>query len=67
MHHFLKHPLTDEVMTVDDLAQWLQVSPSTIYRMLKVHSVPFFKVGSDYRFRSSELRKWLETTKDSLT
>jgi excisionase family DNA binding protein len=36
-----------KVMTVRELSAYLRVHPSTIYRLLKRHEIPAFRVGSD--------------------
>ncbi len=48
------------VMTVGEVSKFLRVHPSTIYRLLKRGRLPAFRVGSDWRFRRSEMEKWLE-------
>ena len=50
----------EQVMTVLELAQHLRVHPSTIYRMLKKHEIPSFRVGSDWRFLKSSIQTWME-------
>ena len=47
-----------EVMTVKDLSDYLQCNQSTIYRLLKRNEIPAFKVGSDWRFMTEEIRNW---------
>jgi excisionase family DNA binding protein len=47
------------VMTVKELADYLKVHPSTIYRLLKTGQLPAFRVGSDWRFNKEEINKWL--------
>lgn len=49
----------DQVMTVNELAQHLRVHPSTIYRMLKKHEIPSFRVGSDHRFIREQIAAWM--------
>ncbi len=46
-------------MTVRELAKYLKVHPSTIYRLLKTGQLPTFKVGSDWRFNVYEINHWL--------
>ena len=47
------------VMTLNELANYLRVHPSTIYRLLKRRGLPAFKVGSDWRFNSESIDRWL--------
>ena len=46
------------VLTVNDLAHYLKVNQSTVYRLLKAGKLPAFKVGSDWRFRREEIDRW---------
>jgi excisionase family DNA binding protein len=46
------------VMTVPQLAEYLQVHPSTLYRLLKRKQIPAFKVGSDWRFNREKIDQW---------
>jgi excisionase family DNA binding protein len=38
------------MMTIAEVAEYLQVHPSTIYRLVHKGQIPAFKIGSDYRF-----------------
>jgi excisionase family DNA binding protein len=49
---------TSPILTVGDLAHYLKVHPSTIYRLLKGRQLPAFKVGSDWRFNLEEIDRW---------
>lgn len=47
-----------KVMTVRELAAYLRVHPSTIYRLLKHNQIPAFHVGSDWRFNIETIDSW---------
>ena len=50
------------VLTVSELADYLRVHPSTIFRLLKRKELPAFKVGGDWRFTMEEIERvqhWL--------
>jgi excisionase family DNA binding protein len=47
------------VLTVREVAQYLRVHPTTVYRLLKGHKLPAFQVGSDWRFNREEIRRWM--------
>jgi excisionase family DNA binding protein len=46
------------VMTVHDVSAYLRVHPSTVYRLLKRHQLPAFRVGSDWRFNVEAIDRW---------
>jgi excisionase family DNA binding protein len=48
------------VKTLDEVAQFLHVHPSTVYRLLKTHKIPAFKVGSDWRFNQDSIERWVK-------
>ena len=54
---------TGEVMTVQEVADYLRVHPSSIYRMLKAKTGPAaFRIGSDWRFRRVSVDEWIKRT-----
>ncbi len=46
------------VLTLEEVASYLRVHPSTIYRLLKRRQIPAFKVGSDWRFNLESIDQW---------
>ena len=48
----------NKVMTVSEVSAYLRVHPSTIYRLLKKHRIPAFRVGSEWRFNIEDLELW---------
>jgi excisionase family DNA binding protein len=47
------------MLTVTELADYLKISRSMIYRLLKRGEIPGFKIGSDWRFNLDEIDQWL--------
>jgi excisionase family DNA binding protein len=47
-----------KVITVGELAGYLRVHRSTVYRLLKKQQLPGFKIGSDWRFNLEAIDKW---------
>jgi excisionase family DNA binding protein len=45
-------------LTVPEVASYLHVHPSTIYRMVKRHELPAFRVGADWRFNLESIKAW---------
>jgi excisionase family DNA binding protein len=55
-----------KVMTVTELADYLRVHRSTVYRLLKNGKLPAFRVGSDWRFKTEAIDQWqLDATFDA--
>lgn len=53
------------VLTVKELADYLSVHPSTIYRMLAKKELPSFKIGSDWRFHREAIDNWIRSKSNS--
>ena len=47
-----------KVITVSELAVYLHVHRSTLYRLLKKGQLPGFKIGSDWRFNVEAIDQW---------
>ncbi len=52
--------MNDQVLTVKDVAGYLKVNDRTVYRMAAAGKIPAFKVGSSWRFKQSEIEKWIQ-------
>lgn len=49
----------DTVMTIEDLAQYLKLSKSTLYKLCQEGKVPGQKVGRHWRFHKAVIDRWL--------
>ena len=49
-----------ELMTVEEIADYLRVTKKTIYRLLKQSKIPATKVGNQWRFDKSSIDDWLQ-------
>jgi excisionase family DNA binding protein len=49
---------TPKVLTVNEIADYLRVHRSTIYRLLKKGQLPGFKIGRDWRFNVEAIDEW---------
>jgi excisionase family DNA binding protein len=45
-------------LTVRELAKYLRVHPSTVYRLLKAQQLPGFRVGTEWRFSIEQINRW---------
>jgi excisionase family DNA binding protein len=48
-----------ELMTADEVAEYLRVNRQRIYRLLKCKELPGFKVGTDFRLRRADIDEWI--------
>jgi excisionase family DNA binding protein len=46
------------ILTLPEVAQYLHVHPSTIYRLLKTGRIPAWRIGSDWRFDLAAIDRW---------
>ena len=49
----------EELLTAKEASKYLKISPRTLYRHIRKHQIPAFKLGGEWRFIKSELDKWL--------
>jgi excisionase family DNA binding protein len=49
----------EEVLTTKEASKYLKIAPRTLYRHIREHNIPAFKLGRDWRFIKSELDRWL--------
>jgi excisionase family DNA binding protein len=51
--------MTNHVLTVKDVADFLKVHERTVYRMAAAGKIPAFKVGTSWRFKKEEIDAWI--------
>ena len=51
------------MMTMDEVAEYLRVHRTTIYRLIKRHKIPAFRVGRNWRFNIGDVNRWLQQKK----
>ncbi|MDI3400247.1 helix-turn-helix domain-containing protein [Pseudomonas sp. V88_4] len=55
-----------EILTLDEVADYLKAGKRTIYRLAQKGEIPAFKFGGTWRFRRQELDVWIaERIKDN--
>ena len=55
--------MSDEILTLPEVAQLLKVAEKTVYSMAQKGQLPAFKVGGQWRFKRADLDKWIEDQK----
>ena len=47
------------IMTVHEVAEYLRMSESKVYRLAREHTIPVIRIGKAWRFRKDLLDDWL--------
>jgi len=58
----MRHPYP-EIMTVEQVAAYLQLSKMTVYKYIREGRLPAAKIGKSYRIRRSDVEAFLEGAK----
>lgn len=52
----------DEVLTLEELAEYLKLSKSTVYKLVGEDKIPGQKLGKRWRFSKEGIDSWLRET-----
>ena len=52
-------PTAPTILTVREVSEFLRIHPTTIYRLVRTNQIPGFRVGSDWRFNSDTIDRWM--------
>lgn len=50
----------NEILTIDEVADYLRLTPQTIYKWAQEKRIPAVKLGKEWRFRRSVIDKWFD-------
>lgn len=51
--------INSPVMKLVELAEYLAVHPTTVYRRVRNGEIPYFRIGTDYRFDRHAIEEWM--------
>ena len=57
--------MTDEILTLKQVAEYLQLAEKTAYRLAAEGKLPGLKVGGSWRFKREDLEDWIEQQKQN--
>jgi len=57
--------MSTTAMTVQEVAEYLNVDPKTVYRLVNRGELPGFKVGGSWRFQKDDLDEWIAKQKEA--
>ncbi len=49
----------NEILTVVDVARFLRVPKSTVYKLARLKEIPASKIGKHWRFLRGDIEDWL--------
>ena len=53
--------MNDEILTIEEVAQYLRVSERTVYDWAQRGEIPAGKIGSVWRFKKNEVESWVNS------
>lgn len=53
--------MTDKWLTIEQIADYLQVSKEKIYKLCQRKRMPAYKVGGQWRFSKKTVDQWVES------
>lgn len=56
---------TSDVLTIEELAAYLKIPKSTLYKLVREGKVPSQKIGRHWRFRKGAIDHWLDERRAS--
>ena len=59
--------VAERVLNIDELAQYLRIAKSSLYKLAQEGKVPGKKVGRHWRFRKQAIDSWLSNEKTSIS
>ena len=51
----------DDIMTLEEVANYLKMKPQTIYTWAQSGKIPAAKIGKEWRFRRSIVDEWFNS------
>ncbi len=53
-------PNTGEILTIDEVAEYLKIPKSTVYKLAQEGKIPAQKVGRHWRFHKDAIDGWFK-------
>lgn len=59
--------MNTDIITIKEVAEYLKLTEKTAYRLAAEGKIPGFKVGGSWRFKRSEIEKWIDAATEQKT
>ncbi len=53
------------LLTIHEVALYLHVTERTVYRFVREHTMPAYKLGGSWRFKPEQVEAWMEGQKNA--
>ena len=50
----------ERILTISDVANFLKIPKSSVYKLIKDDGLPAYKVGKHFRLVEDEVKDWLQ-------
>ena len=57
---------SDDILSIEELAEYLKISQSTLYKLAQEGTLPGQKVGRRWRFHKAAIDDWLRRKPDHI-
>jgi excisionase family DNA binding protein len=51
---------SDEVLTIEELSDYLKISKSSLYKLVQDGNLPGLKIGRHWRFQKAVIDQWMK-------
>jgi len=58
--------ITENYISIEDAALFLNIKPVTLRKWIKETSIPAHKIGKQWKFKHSELEEWVKSGKSAI-
>ncbi|HBE03469.1 MAG: hypothetical protein A2096_16875 [Spirochaetes bacterium GWF1_41_5] len=58
--------MNEEILTMEEVAQYLKISERAVYDWVQKKKIPAGKIGTSWRFKKSEILRWVDEQFDKL-
>ena len=52
--------MKNDIMTVDEISEWLRIPKSTLYKLCNEGRIPCTKIGKHWRFKRKTIESWFQ-------
>lgn len=56
--------MSQDIMTISQVAEYLQISEMTTYKLVQEGKIPAFKIGRHWRVKKDDLHEFIEKLKN---